>query len=147
MIYREEFGDLFEVDPSYMLAQCISADFAMGKGIAVEFNNRFDTKNQLKNKYPQYLQSFIQNGIKGDCIAEGRVLNLITKERYYQKPTYTTMTAALEKMKDYCLKNGISKIAMPLIGCGLDRLNWASVRNIIQSVFFNVNIEILVCKQ
>ena len=41
MEFREEKRDLFSVPDDYYLAHCISADFAMGKGIAVEFNRRF----------------------------------------------------------------------------------------------------------
>lgn len=37
MIYNEIHGDLFSVDDSYHLAHCISADFALGAGIAVQF--------------------------------------------------------------------------------------------------------------
>ena len=48
MVYREEVRDLFSVADDYFLAHCISADFAMGKGIAVEFNKRFNTKTKLK---------------------------------------------------------------------------------------------------
>ena len=33
MVYREIYGDLFQVDKKYYLAHCISADFALGKGI------------------------------------------------------------------------------------------------------------------
>ena len=37
MIYSEEQRDLFSVSDDYYLVQCISADFAMGAGIAVQF--------------------------------------------------------------------------------------------------------------
>ena len=50
MIYKEEVRDLFSVPDDYYFAQCISADFTMGKGIAVEFNKRFDMKNKLRKK-------------------------------------------------------------------------------------------------
>lgn len=38
MIYKYEECDLFCVPSNYYLVQCISADFAMGAGIAVQFN-------------------------------------------------------------------------------------------------------------
>ena len=38
------------------------------------------------------------------------------------------------------------KIAMPVIGCGLDRLDWSKVSDIIKDVFSDTDIEILVCK-
>lgn len=44
MQYKEEIRDLFSVSEDYYLAHCISADFGMGKGIAIEFNKNFDMK-------------------------------------------------------------------------------------------------------
>lgn len=145
MTYKEETRDLFSVPDDYHLAHCISADFAMGKGIVVEFNKRFGIKKKLTEKYPGYLGEYNRERIGGDCILEGRVLNLITKERYFNKPTIITMILALEKMKGICLENGITKIAMPLIGAGLDRLPWKSVSEQVQRVFADTGIEILVC--
>lgn len=146
MIYKEEIKDLFSVPEDYYFAHCISADFGMGKGIVVEFNKRYDMKKKLQKKYPDYLNQFTHKKISGDCILEDNVFNLITKERYYQKPTMKTMNLALTKMKEICLTNNIHKIAMPTIGAGLDKLSWDSVSKEIQSIFRDTDIEILVCK-
>ncbi len=146
MIYKEEKRDLFSVSDDYYLAHCISADFGMGKGIVVEFNKRFNMKYRLQHKYPNYITVYMSSKVGGDCILEDRVLNLITKERYFHKPTMGTMSAALQKMKDICLEKGISKIAMPTIGAGLDRLNWEDVALQIKQIFRDTEIEILVCK-
>jgi len=146
-VYREETRDLFSVPDDYHLAHCISADFGMGKGIVVEFNKRFDMKRKLQSQYPDYLSQWQNQGYSGDCILEGRVLNLITKERYFHKPTYDSLTTALTVCGITCLNNNIKKIAMPVIGCGLDRLQWEKVSEIIREVFRNTDIEILVCKQ
>ena len=147
MIYREEVRDLFSVPDDYYLAHCISADFGMGKGIAVEFNKRFDMKHILRTKYPDYVNQFHRQKRLSDCILEGRVFNLITKERYFEKPTYNTLTGALRKMKALCQSENIHKIAMPIIGCGLDRLEWDKVSRIIKDVFQEEDIEILVCRK
>ena len=72
MTYREEAGDLFAVPEDYCLAHCISADFAMGKGIVLEFNRRFDMKRLLRQRYPTYLADYRQNATGGDCLREGR---------------------------------------------------------------------------
>ena len=37
------------------------------------------------------------------------------------------MRLALQKMKKICIENNITKIAMPTIGAGLDRLVWSAV--------------------
>lgn len=145
MEFREEKRDLFSVPDDYYLAHCISADFAMGKGIAVEFNRRFDMKNKLKAHYPDYLDQWQREKKRSGCILAGRVFNLITKERYFQKPTYETLRGALECMKALCVQKGVRRTAMPVIGCGLDRLAWEQVSAVIQDVFSDTGIEILVC--
>ena len=145
MELREEKRDLFSVPDDYYLAHCISADFAMGKGIAVEFNRRFDMKNKLKAHYPDYLDQWQREKKRSGCILAGRVFNLITKERYFQKPTYETLRGALECMKALCVQKGVRQAAMPVIGCGLDRLAWEQVSAVIQDVFSDTGIEILVC--
>lgn len=145
MVYKEEERDLFSVPEEYYLAHCISADFGMRAGIAVSFNERFDMKNMLKSKYPKYLQLWQGNGYLGDCILEGRVLNLITKERCFDFPTYGSLQTALCCCKTICLKEGVKKIAMPLIGCGIDQLKWEYVSEIIKNVFHDTEIEVLVC--
>lgn len=50
-------------------------------------------------------------------------------------------------MKTICQKETITKIAMPVIGCGLDKLSWDKVSEAIKEVFSDSDIEILVCKQ
>lgn len=94
-----------------------------------------------------YLNQYTHKRIGGDCLLEGKVFNLITKERYFHKPTIITMRLALEKMKQICLENDIKKIAMPVIGCGLDRLNWTDVSEQIKSIFTDTDVDILVCKR
>lgn len=138
MKIKIEQRDLFTVGADYHFAHCISNDFALGAGIAVEFNKRYDMSKRLRQAYP--------DGLYGaGCVKIDRVFNLITKEKYWHKPTHVTIRHALEKMKELCVHNGISKIAMPKIGCGLDRLKWDDVQEIITGVFADTNIEILVC--
>ena len=146
MTYKEETRDLFAVTDDYYLAHCISADFGMGKGIVVEFNKRFDMKRKLQSKYPDYINEWHSKKYDGDCILEDKVLNLITKERYFHKPTYKSLTTALMECREICLENNITSIAMPTIGCGLDRLEWDRVSEIIKLVFEKTGIDILVCR-
>lgn len=139
MILREEKRDLFTVDSKYYLAHCISDDFALGKGIAVEFRNRYNMSGKLRNLYP--------NGLGGiGCVLISNVFNLITKEKYWHKPTYSTLKKSLQDMKEIVVENNIKYMAMPKIGCGLDRLQWTKVKGILDEVFGDLDIEILVCR-
>ena len=150
MIYKEEKRDLFSVDKTYYLAHCISADFGMGKGIAVEFNRRFNTKNKLFEMFAgDVTHAWDKNGENGEpqgvCFKVDRVLNLITKRNYWMKPTYKTFKEAIISMKEIVSDYHINKIAMPIIGCGLDKLEWSKVSEIIKNVFNDMDIEILIC--
>lgn len=43
---------------------------------------------------------------------------------------------------------GIKKLAMPQIGCGLDRMDWNNVKEMILHIFQDIqDLEILVCKK
>ena len=146
MQYREEIRDLFSVSDDYYLAHCISEDFALGTGIAVEFNKRFDMRRKLNEEFPDFSDYMNHYRLQGECILIDRVLNLVTKQKYYHKPTYKSIKQALQFMKTVCEANNIRKVAMPLIGSGLDKLQWDKVSKIIQDVFEYTDIEILVCK-
>jgi len=137
MKFSLEKGNLFDVDEKYYLAHCISDDFAMGAGIAVEFENRFNLRSQLRILYPK--------GMGGaDCAKIGRVFNLVTKEKYWHKPTLKTLEKSLNTMRQIIIKEDIKYIAMPKIGSGLDRLNWNDVQNLIIKTFDDLDVDILI---
>lgn len=67
------------------------------------------------------------------------ILGLVTKDKYYEKPTLDNMRTALKSLHDrldavyyYCDDQPLlTEIMMPHIGCGLDKLNWKDVKEII----------------
>lgn len=139
MYYHEEKKDLFSVDfTEYTVSHCISADFKMGAGIAVPIRKKFHLGE---------MKSIFETPKPGVCCYYNDVLNLITKKRFYNKPSLHTMKSALESMRLYTDAYLIKKVAMPRIGSGLDRLKWPSVRELIHEVFEDADIEIMVCKK
>lgn len=138
MKYREIYKDIFTINKTYYLAHCIASDFYMGAGIAVRFQKKYSLRNKLKKSQ--------LNTSVGSCVLIKKIFNLITKSRSCGKPTYKTLTSSLKEMKKIIILNNIKKIAMPKIGCGLDRLQWGFVKNIIIETFEDLDIEILVCK-
>lgn len=133
-------GDLFNAPETDCLVHCISADFALGKGIALEFQKRFHLREQLKEQYPGGPSTVRV----GQCIRVGRVFNLVTKSQYWGKPTYATLHSALVHLRQECMAYNIRSLSMPLIGCGLDRLDWSNVERHIREVFQYTNIYITV---
>lgn len=143
MTFLEQRGDLFDNDilEKYALCHCISSDFALGAGIAKAFA-QMGVKKQLCEENQRSWAG------RGYCLmtkTNGVVVgNLVTKERYFHKPTLETLRQALEDFREQIIKINVNKIAMPKIGCGLDRLDWADVRNVIREVFEATDFEIIV---
>ena len=125
-------GDLFTSKNS--LCHCISNDKEMGKGIAVSFKKLFGKPD-------------ITNGIGTVSIIQENerfIYNLVTKSRYFHKPTYESLKSCLIEMKNHAIENNVKNIDMPRIGCGLDRLEWKIVKKNIQEIFEETDIIITV---
>lgn len=139
VIYKEIKGDLFSVPEYYYLAHCVSADFALGAGIAKQFDELYNMRYKLNEYYTDQKYQCV-----GRALMVGKVFNLVTKQRYWQKPTYDTLHKSLMALKLHCMKLDIKKLAMPKIAAGLDRLEWNKVSEIIKEAFGDMDIEIRV---
>lgn len=139
MILEEIRRNVFEfAKQGIPVAHCIASDLRMGAGIAVEMQKKFGLRGKLRAtgfslKAPT-------------CVFIGGVFNLITKRKSSSKPTYESMRVALCCMRKCAESAGVSTIAMPRIGCGLDRLSWPKVRELIKDVFKGNDIRIIVCR-
>lgn len=147
MVMRVEQNNLFYNTKGYSYAQCISADFAMGAGIALEFNSRFNMRDELVYYYGSVVDTWDYSR-EGFCIFERPVYNLVTKRNHWDKPTYQSLSNALLDMHEmikYQRRYSTNKLAIPKLGCGLDGLDWNVVSQIITDMFSDCeNLEILV---
>lgn len=137
MTYRIVAGNLFDAPRGYCIAHCISADFALGAGVAKQIDDRYEMRRRLID--------FYQTAKPGECLPVDEVYNLVTKNRYFEKPTYASVRNALESMRDIMMMDiGGHRVAMPLIGCGLDKLEWNRVEEIIKDVFADTDFDIVI---
>lgn len=104
----------------------------MGKGIAVLFKRKFGRVDQLKAQNKQTGEVAI---LKDQTRF---IYYLITKKKYWNKPTYQSLTDSLLQMRTHMIEHRVTELAMPRIGCGLDMLEWDRVYNIIKEVFQQV---------
>jgi len=120
------------------MCHCVSKDLNMGKGVATLFKEHFGGGEELAAQ---------QKGI-GEVawiLREARpIFYLITKARYFDKPTYGALKAALSEMKTVCLAQQVHVLAMPRIGCGLDGLLWSVVKEQLQDIFQDMSIQLLI---
>ncbi|XP_051800419.1 ADP-ribose glycohydrolase OARD1-like [Acanthochromis polyacanthus] len=137
-LLKQVTGNLFDCPNDEALAHCISADCRMGAGIAVLFKQKFKGVSELLK----------QRKAPGQCavlLREGRfIYYLVTKQRAFHKPTYSSLLHSLEDMRSHCIRNGVHKLSMPRIGCGLDQLEWTEVAKILERVFMGTGITITI---
>jgi len=129
-------GDLFQCPIQTSLAHCVSEDFSMSKGIAVGFKRKFGKVRELLAQRRSIGQvAFINDG-------ERFVFYLVTKHRYYHLPTYESLEASLVDLKNSCVNLNVRELAIPRIGCGLDKLDWGIVRDMTNKIFADTNVKI-----
>ena len=139
--------DLFKekIKKNDVLVHCVSADFKMGAGIAKEFKKNFSIfENQKEKIINEYSKN--KNGV---LILKNNIFfiaNLVTKDKYWQKPTYESLEFSILNMKKILENNNvkINRLLMPKIGCGLDKLNWSQVKSLLYKIFQDSNFNIYV---
>ena len=155
MIYQENYGDVIKKMPEYVTAHCISEDCGMGQGVVLAFRKAFPGLKDICLKHVENNMERI-NGVIPPCkhMSDDKIVyNMFTKSKYWHRAgKYITYEKYLENLKnslelvrDDMLKNNETKIAMPKIGSGLDRCNWKDVREIINEVFGETEIEVFIC--
>ncbi len=119
------------------MGHCISKDCALGAGIDLEFRNRYGVEELVEQ----------QKGV-GECAyveKKGRrILHLITKEKASDRPTYDNLEQSLRNARKICLEQNINTLAIPKIGCGLDRLEWSKVETLVNKIFGESTIRVKV---
>ena len=140
MIINVEKKDLFTMPQGYYLAHAISADFTLGAGIAKAFDSVYNMRFKLFRNYPDYEYHV------GDALLIDNVFNLVTKKNRWNQSTYDSLRESLEMMREQLDFLGATKLAMPWVGCGLDRLQKDQVYDIICEVFEDMDIEIVICE-
>ncbi|MBT7332046.1 phosphatase [Candidatus Woesearchaeota archaeon] len=129
MLLREE-GDMFDFNHQ-AYAQGVSNLGLMGRGIAVDF----------KNKYPQMFKEYkelCRNGElnPGDLffyqdLVLPDVINLVTQDNLlHANKSY--LRESIKKMFVLAKRNDIKDIAMPEIGCGLGKLDFSDLEDMLQ---------------
>ncbi|WP_341323493.1 macro domain-containing protein [Solibacillus sp. FSL H8-0523] len=143
MEYKEIVADLFSLPKHYALAHCIAADAIMGAGIAVEFTKRYKGLRPKLQSQPTNVGEVV---LYQENNNKNKVFNLITKYSSYNKPTRKAFNQTILQLKQIVIDENITHIGMPLIGSGLDRLDWNDSRKWIQEVFQDTDVKIVVCR-
>ena len=147
--------DITKLSGNCVICHCISADAAMGAGVALALVRKYPdlkptVQSSLRMAHPETLVGRV--AFYADSYSHTLIANMVTKRNYWDKSTTMPSGYYLKNLKE-CLENvrsvmdGLNekKLAMPKIGCGLDRCDWNDVLQLIDDVFGDSDIEITVC--
>ena len=68
----------------------------------------------------------------------------MTKEKYSDKPDLQILATTLQSMQSHATMHGVSRIAIPKTGCGLDQMNWQDVVKLLRDIFAYSDIQIVI---
>jgi O-acetyl-ADP-ribose deacetylase (regulator of RNase III) len=123
-------GNIFGIPGVNNYAHGCNCAGAMGKGIAVQFKEKFPA---MYLQYKKLCRSgaFTLGEVFMYNYGEGFVFNLGTQKSWTTKAEISAVDAAIGKMLQLATENKIKQIALPKIGAGLGKLDWESVKQII----------------
>lgn len=142
------FQKLAEVDAIGHGVNCVGS---MGAGIAVRFRHEYPLL------YKEYRRECYANNITPGCcwawfdsVNNKWIYNLAVKNHYKPPSKLSWIKSSFKKMLEHMISNEVSSCAIPLIGCGLGRLDWdTEVKPSLEEIaasFKENNIKIIVCK-
>lgn len=139
-------GNLLDTNAE-ALVNTVNTVGVMGKGIALQFKNRFP------NNYKIYRDACKDETFKtgqvlvvqeGDLLNQKFIINFPTKAHWKGASTYEYIVSGLKALKQAIKEYGIKSIAIPPLGCGNGGLDWNKVKVIIENELAGVDTEILI---
>ncbi|CAG8549643.1 10786_t:CDS:2, partial [Ambispora leptoticha] len=120
--------------PYYQPENSLSSN---GKRIADIFKKKVQGLQELKEQNKKVGQiAYLERG--------GRyIFYVITKEKYFQKPSKANFERVLNELRVMCEEMNIRNLSMPRIGTGLDKLPLEYVHDVINATFQGTNMRIL----
>ena len=139
-------GDLLSSD-ARALVNTVNTVGVMGKGIALQFKNRFPHnykvyRDACKNGSFHTGQVLVVED--GDLMNKKFIINLPTKAHWKGNSTYEYVLSGLKALREAIEKYNITSIAIPPLGCGNGGLDWSKVKPMIIQELNDLAIEITV---
>jgi O-acetyl-ADP-ribose deacetylase (regulator of RNase III) len=139
-------GNLLE-DDAQALVNTVNTAGVMGKGIALQFKQRFPAN------FVAYAQACklgqVQTGHMfvtepGELTGPRWVVNFPTKQHWRDPSRMEWVADGLQDLRSFLVSNAVESIALPALGAGLGGLPWAAVRGHIEAALgdFAVNVRV-----
>ncbi len=137
-------GNLLEAQTE-ALVNTVNTVGVMGKGIALQFKERFPSNNK---KYVEACKTgALDIGkllIVDETTLEGRkiIINFPTKRDWKHRSAYAYIESGLEALVTELKKSHIKSLAIPPLGCGNGGLDWAKVKPMMVQYLNDLPIDI-----
>lgn len=139
-------GNIFDSDAE-ALVNAVNTVGIMGKGVALQFIERFPTNFKLyaaacKNDEVQIGKMFIT--ATNSMMNPKWIINFPTKKHWIDKSSYSFIELGLDDLVGQIENLDIKSIAIPALGAGLGGLDWDTVKTIIENKLHDLNIDITI---
>jgi O-acetyl-ADP-ribose deacetylase (regulator of RNase III) len=111
----------------------------MGKGLALEFKNRFPQNYEAYKLYCN--EGLLKPGrsFVWRTNDDKYIFNMATKDDWRNPSKIEYIENGLIELSDYIVSHNIYSIAIPKIGCGLGGLSWRAVKSLIVKYIDSIN--------
>lgn len=141
-MFKALIGDLFASD-AQTLVNTVNCVGVMGKGVALEFKNRFprmgrDYSDRCERKQVRLGEPYLYED-------EGiRIINFPTKGHWRSSSRLADIERGLDHLAANAAEWGITSLALPPLGCGNGGLAWAEVGPLIYAKLrgLPINVEV-----
>lgn len=139
---RYQSGSLLD-SPAQTLVNTVNCVGVMGKGIALEFKQRYPA---MFNEYVRMCERHQVNpGVPYCYNGAGRqIINFPTKNHWKAKSRIEDIERGLIILRSHYRDWNIESLAVPPLGCGNGGLNWSDVKPLIEHYLGDLPIDVFV---
>ncbi len=139
-------GNLLD-DDAQALVNTVNTVGVMGKGIALQFKQRFPAN------YAAYAQACKLGQVKtgrifvtepGELAGPRWVVNFPTKQHWRDPSRLEWVVDGLQDLRSFLVSNAVPSIALPALGAGLGGLPWAAVCGHIEAALAGLPVDVRV---
>lgn len=128
-------GNLLEADVE-ALVNTVNTVGIMGKGIALQFKQAFPENYRFYRRAAEAGE--VEPGRMlvfetGRLVNPRYIINFPSKRHWRARSRPEDIQAGLEALREEIVRRGITSVAVPPLGCGNGRLDWATVRPMIEN--------------
>lgn len=129
-------GNIFD-SPAQVITNTVNCVGVMGKGLALQFKNKFPMMFEDYQKRCQSSQVELGKPYLWED-DRSQVLNFPTKGKWQEKSKLSDIEDGLKYLADNYAQMGLQSVALPPLGCGLGGLSWLDVKPLIETHFGSI---------